>query len=73
MKLDQSTIEFLYSLPHCGSISIPLYQISHEISEDLLLYYLEKIGMNFGKTDLFETFYLDGDFDLNDLNLKDLN
>ena len=54
-------------------MSIPLYQISHEISEDLLLYYLEKIGMDFGSTDLFETFNLDKDFDLNDLNLKDLD
>ena len=68
MKLDQSTIDFLYSLPHSGSISIPLYRISHEISEDNLLYYLDLIGMNSGSTDLYETFNLDNTFDLNDLN-----
>ena len=42
-----------------------MYRISNEISEDDLLYYLEKIGMNFGSTDLFETFNLDTTFELN--------
>ena len=73
MKLDQSTIDFLYSIPHSISISIPLYRISHEISEDDLLYYLDLIGMNFGSTDLYETFNLDNDFDLNDLNQFTIN
>ena len=59
MQLDQSTIDFLYSIPH-ASMSIPLYRLSNEISEENLLYYLDLIGNDAAQIDLFETFNLDG-------------
>ena len=69
MQLDQSTIDFLYSLPYCSSMSIPMYRLSNEISEENLLYYLNKIACEAAKCDLFETYNLDAEFDLNDLYL----
>ena len=66
MQLDQSLIDFLYSIPH-ASMSIPLYHLSNEISEENLLYYLDLIGNAAAKIDLFETFNLD-DFDFNHAN-----
>ena len=58
MQLDQSTIDFLYSIPH-ASMSIPLYRLSNEISEENLLYYLDLIGNDAAQIDLFETYNLD--------------
>ena len=58
MQLDQSTIEFLYSLHHTA-LSIPLYRLSNEISEENLLYYLDLIGNKAAQIDLFETYNLD--------------
>ena len=58
MQLDQSLIDFLYSIPH-ASMSIPLYRLSNEISEENLLYYLDLIGNEAAQIDLFETFNLD--------------
>ena len=40
-------------------MSIPLYRLSNEISEENLLYYLDLIGNNAAQIDLFETYNLD--------------